>query len=99
MNYNDLGVSMRICYMTGAVKNAGDFLIERRVEELLRYAQPNVEIKKYLRANISFDKCVSELNTYDCILFGGGPYYRSGIYPTDIPFVSNLASIKVPVFF
>lgn len=37
---------MKICYMTGAVKNAGDFLIEKRTEELIRFMLPKAEIKK-----------------------------------------------------
>lgn len=90
---------MRICYMTGAVKNAGDFLIERRTIDLLKYINPNSEIVKYQRNGICYDKKISELNTFDFILFAGGPLFQAGIYPKQIPFVSDLGAIKVPVFF
>lgn len=85
--------------MTGAVKNAGDFLIERRTVELLRAIKPGVEIEKFQRNRVCYDERISEFNSYDFILFAGGPLFQAGIYPKQIPFVSNLEKIKIPVVF
>ncbi len=86
---------MKIALMSGAYKNAGDFLIEKRSKEVLQYGYPEAEITIFKR-NISYDDRVDELNSYDAIVFGGGPGFQKNIYPDRTPFVSNLEDIKVP---
>lgn len=81
--------------MSGAYKNAGDFLIEKRSREILQFCFPEAEIDIFKR-NISYDDKIDELNSYDAIVFGGGPGFQKNIYPDRTPFVSNLESIKVP---
>ena len=63
--------------MSGAYKNAGDFLIEKRSIELLKYVYPDIEIKKYLRNQME-DK-IDEINNADAIIFGGGPLYKNNL--------------------
>ncbi|MCD7921116.1 MAG: polysaccharide pyruvyl transferase family protein [Clostridiales bacterium] len=86
---------MKIALMSGAYVNAGDFLIEHRCKELL---------EKLLRADVticrrdeSYDSRTDELNSFDGIVFGGGPLLQN-IYPGKMPFVTRLEEIKVPVY-
>lgn len=86
---------MKIALLSGAYKNAGDFLIEKRCRALLQYCYPDAEIS-VLKRNDSFDGRIDELNSYDLIVFGGGPGFRKNVYPNKIPFVSNIEEVKVP---
>lgn len=40
---------MKFSLLSGAYKNAGDFLIENRTKQLLNYVYPNCEINTYFR--------------------------------------------------
>lgn len=86
---------MKIALMSGAYKNAGDFLIEYRSKGLLEKVYPEATIN-VLKRDLSYDDRIDELNSYDAIVFGGGPGFQRNIYPDKIPFVSDLDSIKVP---
>lgn len=59
--------------MSGAYKNAGDFLIETRAKELLMQIVPDANIHVYLRNKI--DISIEEINAMDAIVFTGGPLY------------------------
>ena len=87
-----------VLYMTGAVVNAGDFLIEKRAKALLKKFIPNIELTTEVRVKTYSDR-IDYLNSFDAILFPGGPLYQLGIYPNAIPFVRDLSLIKRPVFF
>ena len=63
---------MKIAFLSGAYKNAGDFLIESRCMELLTYFIKDISIDKFLRNEIT-GKC-EELNNYDAIIIGGVRY-------------------------
>lgn len=67
----------KIALLSGAYKNAGDFLIEDRARRLLLHNYPDCEISKYLRNEVSvkFD----EINAADVIAFSGGPIYQKQI--------------------
>lgn len=65
---------MTIAQLSGAYKNAGDFLIEERSRKLLEYVYPNAKIIKYLRTEIR--EKFSEINNSDVIIFTGGPLYQ-----------------------
>lgn len=84
---------MKIALMSGAYKNAGDFLIEKRSREILQFCYPEAEIDIFKR-NISYDDKIDELNSYNAIVFGGGPGFQKDIYPSKTPFVRNLEDIK-----
>ena len=85
---------MKVSFMSGAYKNAGDFLIERRSIELLKYVYPNIEIKKYLRNQLEekFDK----INNADAIIFGGGPLYQKNLEGY-LPLEKCLNKITAPI--
>ena len=67
----------KISLLSGAYKNAGDFLIENRARNLILHNYPNCEIHKFLRNEVSskFD----EINSSDVIVFTGGPIYQKQI--------------------
>lgn len=87
---------MKIALMSGAYVNAGDFLIESRVKLLLERFLEGADVH-ILKRNIKYDNKIDELNSYDLIVFGGGPGYRKNIYPQSIPFISDLQTLHTPV--
>lgn len=87
---------MKIALMSGAYVNAGDFLIEKRCKILLEKNIKDAHIDVFKR-NVSYDNRIEELNQYDLIVIGGGPGYQKNMYPDEMPFVSNLNEVKVPV--
>lgn len=91
----------KICLMGGAVVNAGDFLLEKRSYDLIRYFVPDSEITVLKRVNEDYSNKVDYLNSFNAIIFAGGPLYRPGLYRHQIPFVhqSLLNSVKAPIFF
>lgn len=64
---------MKIGLLSGAYKNAGDFLIEKRAEELLEHFLENIEIYHFLRNEINDN--FQKVNQMDCVVFTGGPVY------------------------
>lgn len=88
---------MKIALLSGAVKNAGDFLIVDRAKKLLKSVYPDCEITEYNRL-LSLQNKLEEINSHDILIFGGGPGYIEGLYPKHMPLVSNLADIKIPIF-
>lgn len=86
---------MKIAMMGGAYVNSGDFLIEQRSKKLLEtILGADVDI---LKRDISYDMQIEHLNKYDEIVFAGGPIFQTDIYPTHIPFVSDLKRIEIPI--
>lgn len=90
-----------ILYMTGAVINAGDFLIEKRMLALLERFMPDAKITKVCRVGVDYNNQLDFLNSFDAIIFAGGPIYQRSIYPNAIPFVSRekLERLTTPLFF
>lgn len=68
---------MKIAYLSGAYKNAGDFLIEKRALELIRHTLPEAETVRFLRSELSERK--DEINRCDCVVIGGGPIYQEDL--------------------
>ena len=88
-----------VLYMTGAAVNAGDFLIEKRAKALLKKFIPDIELTTEIRVKKDYSDRIDYLNSFDAILFPGGPLYQLEIYPNAIPFVHDLSLIKRPLFF
>lgn len=88
---------MNISLLSGAYKNAGDFLIVDRTIKLLNYVYPDCCIKLYER-NKTLDEELHEINKTDVLVFGGGPAYAPLIFPDYIPVCSSLSDITVPVY-
>lgn len=91
----------KICLMGGAVVNAGDFLLEKRSYDLIRHFIPDSEITVLNRVKEDYSNKVDHLNSFDAIIFAGGPLYRPGLYRHQIPFVhrSLLKNVNTPIFF
>lgn len=64
---------MEIGLLSGAYKNAGDFLIEKRAQEILQNFIPGINIHHFLRNEISDN--IKHLNKMDALVFTGGPIY------------------------
>ena len=85
--------------LSGAYINAGDFLIEKRSKELLMHHIPDAKISVLNRVNVDYSDRIEFLNSFDAIIFAGGPIYHPSIYPKSLPFVNNLEEISSSVFF
>ena len=71
---------MVIAQLTGAYVNAGDFLIQKRSAELLRYFLPSADIRLFSRKDI--EKDFYEIEKCDVIVFSGGPLIRQDLNGT-----------------
>lgn len=88
---------MKVALLTGAFKNAGDYLITERTESLLMYRYPMAKIIKYER-NCSLDPSLKSLNENDVVVFAGGPGWISHMYPEKFPLTTKLNEIVPPMF-
>lgn len=88
---------MKIGILSGATKNAGDFLIEKRSKALIKSIYPDAELVRFQR-NFPLDHELERVNRCDCIVFAGGPAFHPGIYPNNSPLVNDLSLIKPPMY-
>lgn len=88
---------MKIALLSGAVKNAGDYLIEDRTHSLLEYVYPNSSIQIFKR-NDSLSNSINKINCSDMIIFGGGPMLGEKTYPDIIPLLPELNDIHPPIY-
>ncbi len=88
---------MRIAFLSGADKNAGDYLIAHRSKLLLKGLLKDCEIVEFAR-NKPLDERLSEINSCDVVVFAGGPGYVSNMYPEKFPLVDGLSSIHSRLF-
>lgn len=58
--------------LTGAIKNAGDYLITEKCKELLRYFRPDYELIQYGRWESLEDK-LEVVNNAEALILMGGP--------------------------
>ena len=82
---------IKLCLMSGAFLNAGDFLIERRSLDLIKHFIPNSDVTVLKRVQEDYTDKIGMLNQFDAIIFAGGPIYQTKIYPNGIPFVKKEA--------
>lgn len=88
---------MKIAFLSGADKNAGDFLIAHRSKTLLRTYVKDCIITEFDR-NKTLDDKLDKLNECDVVVFAGGPGYVSDMYPGKFPLVGNLELIRPRLF-
>lgn len=62
---------MKVALLSGAYKNAGDYLIIQRCRELIEHVFPTCTITEYERRK-SLDNKIDELNKNDVLVLGGG---------------------------
>ncbi len=85
---------MKIALLSGAVKNAGDYLITKRTKDLLKEVYPSARIDVLVRNNPFHNERLEKLNSADIAVIGGGPVYRWNIFPDWIPLSGNLSEVK-----
>ncbi len=85
---------MKIAYLSGAYKNAGDFLIEERSLALIRHFLKNAGITRFLRSELP-GKCAA-LNEFDVVMIGGGPIFMKDISGY-LPVEELTETLKKPV--
>lgn len=88
---------MKIALLSGALKNAGDFLIVERSKKLLQKFYPDCVIEEYCRA-VNLEPVLDRLNENDIAVCAGGPGYYNDYYPKQMPLVADLSRIKIPIF-
>ena len=88
---------MKLALLSGADKNAGDFLIVHRSRQLLLELVENCELVDFPR-NRRLDPYLDEINSCDAVVLAGGPGYVPDMYPGRFPLVDDLSRIKPPFF-
>lgn len=68
---------MKVALLTGAYKNAGDFLIAERAKKLLESSLADAEVIEILRSDIV--EQINDINSCDAVVFSGGPIYLNNI--------------------
>lgn len=87
---------MKLLFLHGAIKNSGDFLISYRSQCLIKNIVPGCEIDAIWEGEA--ESVIREhLKGKNGVVFGGGPFFTHHIHPKDIPFISDLSSIEVPM--
>ena len=88
---------MDIAILSGAIKNAGDYLITERCMHIIEYVLGNNVNFTIYSINDSLNEKLEELNEKNVIIVPGGPISENE-YPGSIPLVSNLKDITAPMF-
>lgn len=83
--------------LTGGKNNAGDFLIIKRVRELLLKNRPDRNIINWNAWEPLTDEMLSEVNRSKALILAGGPALQTGMYPKIYPLIDDLDQIKVPI--
>lgn len=82
--------------LTGALKNAGDYLITEKCKELLRYERPDYELVQLNRED-SLENDLELINNSEALILMGGPAVTKNLYPGVYKLTRNLDDIKVPI--
>jgi hypothetical protein len=82
--------------LTGAKKNAGDFLITDRALKILSAHAPNFDFKLFESWLELTD--LDFINSSNGIIILGGPGLRMKMYPNTYKLVTDLNLIKVPIY-
>ena len=85
-----------ITLLHGAKKNVGDFLIYNRCRNLASHFLKHDDFLVYERWK-PLDDHIADINKTDGIVLCGGPLFSRNMYPANMPFVSRIEDIKVPV--
>lgn len=90
---------MNDCYvlLTGSKSNAGDFLIRKRVIELLATQRPDRQLINLNAWESLDDERLALVNRSRALILAGGPSLRANMYPGIYPLRPDLDDIRVPV--
>lgn len=82
--------------LSGAKKNAGDFLITERAEALLRHLRPDHELVR-LPGWEPLEPHLDRVNSAAAVIILGGPGLQPRMYPHVYKLTRNLSDIKPPI--
>lgn len=88
---------MKFFVLSGAVKNAGDFLIVERCKQLIKSVYPSSEIITYNRKKKMDINDIEEANNCDAIVYAGGPCVYKNLYPGIIPLTDDLNMLTTKI--
>ena len=83
--------------LTGAISNAGDFLIKEKAIELLKFFKPKRKIITFDRWNALTEEQIKIINNSKALILCGGPAFQYNLYPGIYPLTTDLKEIKVPI--
>lgn len=89
-------MSKKFILLSGALKNAGDFLITDRSVCLIKSVYPDCSIT-IIKRNKPLNNILDTINQSDALVLAGGPAYTKNVYPKIIPLVDDLNKIKVKI--
>lgn len=84
----------RYLVLSGAKINAGDFLIRRRILDLISSSKPGAQARVHDRWR-PLDEGVAEWA--DAVLLGGGPAVQPHFYPGIYPLLPSLHRLEAPI--
>jgi hypothetical protein len=82
--------------LTGAIDNAGDFLIRDRALRLLQRYRPDRAIVEWSRREAFDDERIGSVNGAKALILAGGPSVQPNMYPGVFP-LADLLQIQAPV--
>ncbi|MCZ0717299.1 polysaccharide pyruvyl transferase family protein [Aerococcus kribbianus] len=82
--------------LTGAQKNAGDYLITERCKQILRRERPDYELVQLSRSE-ALEPHLELINNANALILMGGPAVSRDFYPTTYRLTEDLDDIKVPI--
>ncbi len=89
---------MKLLFLHGAIKNAGDFLISKRSQQLVKSIVKDCELMVFWEGtNFNLPKNKIYLSECDGIIFGGGPFFTNNIHPHDVPLINDLHTLDKPM--
>ena len=88
---------MRFFILSGAQKNAGDFLIVERCQQLIKSVYPQCEFVVYDRKKKMDANDIEIANGCDAIVYAGGPSVKKNLYPDIVPLVEDLELLKTKI--
>jgi len=83
--------------LTGAISNAGDFLIKEKAIELLKFFKPKRKIITFDRWKTLTEEQIKIINNSRLLILCGGPAFQYNLYPGIYPLTKDLKQIKVPI--
>jgi len=84
---------MNIAFLSGAYKNSGDYLIEKRALELIQYVYPEAVISRFLRKEVS--DSYAAINANDAAVIGGGPIFQTSLTGY-MPLKEYTSEVRIP---
>ena len=79
--------------LSGAKKNAGDFLITESCKKLISRYRPEYQLVQ-IRRDTPLDDKIELINGSGAIILLGGPGFTPNMYPKIYPLAKNLDDIK-----